>query len=45
MFRGGKVFGNVDLTDGRDFVLEPCSAFKGCHVWKVGLFLFLEFLF
>jgi len=32
--RGGKVFGNIDLTDGRDFVLEPCSAFEGCHVWK-----------
>lgn len=33
-FRGGKVFGNVDVFDGRDFVLEPCSAFAGCHVWK-----------
>lgn len=33
-FRGGKVFGNVDVFDGRDFVLEPCAAFEGCHVWK-----------
>jgi len=32
--RGGRIFGNIDLTDGRDFVLEPCSAFQGCHVWK-----------
>merc|ERR1719464_1549408 len=32
-FRGGKVFGNIDTPKG-DFVLEPCSAFKGCHVWK-----------
>jgi len=30
----GEVFGNVDLEDGRDFVLEPCfHIFKGCHVW------------
>jgi len=33
-FRGGKAFGNVDVFDGRDFVLEPCAAFEGCHVWK-----------
>ena len=33
--RGDKVFGNVDVFDGRDFVLEPCAAFEGCHVWKV----------
>ena len=35
-FRGAKVFGNVDTPKG-DFVLEPCFAFKGCHVWKVTL--------
>ena len=29
------MYANVDLPDGRDFVLEPCSAFDGCHVWKV----------
>jgi hypothetical protein len=32
--RGGKVMGNVEYEDGSDFVLEPCSKFKGCHVWK-----------
>merc|ERR1712080_415034 len=25
--------GNVDLAGGRDFMLEPCSNFPGCHVW------------
>lgn len=33
-YRNGKVMGNVDLPNGRDFVLEPCAAFSGCHVWK-----------
>jgi len=31
--RGDKVYGNVNTPVG-DFALEPCSAFKGCHVWK-----------
>merc|ERR1712180_536408 len=25
--------GNVNFGDGRDFMLEPCSDFPGCHVW------------
>merc|ERR1711962_1260723 len=25
--------GNVNFGDGRDFILEPCSDFPGCHVW------------
>merc|ERR1740131_792534 len=33
-YRRGKVFGNIDVGDGKDFVLEPCGAFPGCHVWK-----------
>ena len=32
--KGGKVMGNVEYTDGSDFVLEPCKNFEGCHVWK-----------
>jgi len=32
-FRKGKVFGDIDAPKG-NFVLEPCAAFKGCHVWK-----------
>merc|ERR1712180_62232 len=28
-----KLIGNVEYWDGRDFTLEPCSAFPGCHVW------------
>merc|ERR1711915_341673 len=32
--RGGRVMGNVEYEDGRDFVLEPCNAFHKCHVWK-----------
>merc|ERR1712200_189103 len=31
--RGEHIFGNID-TPTADFVLEPCSAFEGCHVWK-----------
>ena len=27
--------GNVDYEFDGDFVLEPCSLFDGCHVWKV----------
>jgi len=27
------LIGNVLYSDGRDFTLEPCRAFKGCHVW------------
>merc|ERR1712180_54042 len=25
--------GNVNFGEGRDFMLEPCSEFPGCHVW------------
>merc|ERR1719348_907340 len=28
-----KLIGNVLYSDGRDFTLEPCKAFVGCHVW------------
>jgi len=28
-----KLIGNVLYSDGRDFTLEPCKAFLGCHVW------------
>merc|ERR1719481_36439 len=28
-----KLIGNVEYWDGRDFTLEPCSSFPGCHVW------------
>jgi len=28
-----KLLGNVLYSDGRDFTLEPCLAFKDCHVW------------
>ena len=34
LIRKGKVFGDIDAPKG-NFVLEPCAAFKGCHVWKV----------
>jgi len=34
--RGGKVMANLNLEDGRIFVLEPCKAFPGCHVLKEG---------
>merc|ERR1711902_12645 len=30
----GRVIGNVEYKDGSDFVLEPCSLFDRCHVWK-----------
>ena len=35
IFRGksNNLIGNVLYSDGRDFTLEPCRAFKGCHVW------------
>ena len=26
--------GNIEIR-GRNFVIEPCSKFKGCHIWKV----------
>jgi len=29
-----KLIGNVEYWDGQDFILEPCKAFPGCHVWK-----------
>ena len=29
---------NLNLEDDRIFVLEPCKAFPGCHVLKVGKF-------
>merc|ERR1711892_1073133 len=32
--RGGRVMGNIEYEDGSDFVLEPCSKFPGCHLWK-----------
>merc|ERR1711915_532976 len=32
--RGGRVMGNVEYADGKDFVLEPCNAYIGCHIWK-----------
>merc|ERR1712198_537301 len=32
--RGGRVMGNVEYADGKDFVLEPCNAYMGCHIWK-----------
>jgi len=28
-----KLIGNVEYWDGQDFILEPCKAFPGCHVW------------
>jgi len=28
-----KLLGNVNYWDGRDFTLEPCHNFPGCHVW------------
>merc|ERR1711892_1162833 len=32
--RGDRVMGNIEYEDGSDFVVEPCSKFPGCHVWK-----------
>ena len=30
----GEIWGNAELADGRDFVLEPSSdSCKGCHAW------------
>merc|ERR1712002_746372 len=31
--KSNNLIGNVLYSDGRDFTLEPCRAFKGCHVW------------
>merc|ERR1719167_1267246 len=31
--KSNNLIGNVLYSDGRDFTLEPCKAFKGCHVW------------
>merc|ERR1711962_1682965 len=31
--KSNNLIGNVLYSDGRDFTLEPCLAFKGCHVW------------
>merc|ERR1719397_715090 len=30
----GKAFGNANLMNGSDWVLEDCNNFPGCHVWK-----------
>ena len=28
--------GNIQTENSRDFTLEPCTLFDGCHLWKVG---------
>ena len=30
----GRAFGNANLANGSDWVLEDCNNFPGCHVWK-----------
>ena len=30
----GRAFGNANLVNGSDWVLEDCNNFPGCHVWK-----------
>ena len=30
----GRAFGNANLMNGSDWVLEDCNNFPGCHVWK-----------
>jgi len=31
-----EVLGHVNYWDGRNFMLEPCNNFPGCHVWIEG---------
>ena len=33
-FAEGRAFGNANLMNGSDFVLEDCNNYPGCHVWK-----------
>jgi len=40
--RNGKVFANFEFKDGSDFVLEPCRAYPGCHVWKEEDVVFMD---
>ena len=32
--REGRLVGRVSLATGDTFMIEPCSNWDGCHVWK-----------